>query len=335
VSASWPADPIDSGAPGPPVTTADLVAAAIGYAAAGIPVLPLHTPGADGGCSCRAGAACGSPGKHPRVRRGLHDASRQPEAIRAWWARWPHANIGLVTGTVLDVCDIDTNSGLHVVLDLLDVVRPPGPLIRTGSGWHLWYAAGSLPSRVAIAPGVDWRGRGGLVVAPPSLHHTGTRYTFQQPWQHPDLPVCPPQLRAMVLPAPPPPLSAPAGPIADLDRYVRAALDSEADRVRRAPRPMIIGGRRISGGGRNDALNRAAFRLGQLAAHTPMDEAAVRRELTEAALSTGLGRAEVQRTLSSGWRAGLRHPRRLGDRQGAAGGRARRAPVYTWPGPHS
>ena len=335
MNASGPADPIDSGDPRPPVTTADLVAAAIGYAAAGIAVLPLHTPSADGVCSCRAGAACGSPGKHPRVRRGLHDASRQPQVIRAWWSRWPHANIGLVTGTVLDVCDIDTNSGLHVVLDLLDVIRPPGPLIRTGSGWHLWYAAEGLPSRVAIAPGVDWRGRGGLVVAPPSLHTTGTRYTFQQPWQHPYLPVCPPQLRALVLPAPPPPVSPPAAPIADLDRYVQAALAGEAERVRRAPRPVTSGGRRISGGGRNDALNRAAFRLGQLAAHTPMDETAVRRELTEAALSTGLGRTEIQRTLSSGWRAGLRHPRRLGDRQSATGRRAGRAPVHTWPGPHS
>jgi hypothetical protein len=329
VNVSWPADPMDSGDPRPPVTTADLVAAAIGYAAAGIAVLPMHTPGADGACGCRAGAACGSPGKHPRVRRGLHDASRQPQDSRAWWSQWPNANIGLVTGTVLDVCDIDTNSGLHVVLDLLDVIRPPGPLIRTGSGWHLWYAADGLPSRVAIAPGVDWRGRGGLVVAPPSLHHTGTRYTFQQPWQHPDLPVCPPQLRSLVLPAPPPPVSTRPAPIADLDRYVRAALAGEVERVRRAPRPVI------SGGGRNDALNRAAFRLGQLAAHTPMDEMGVRRELTEAALSAGLGRAEVQRTLSSGWRAGLRHPRRLGDRQSAAGRHVRRAPVHTWPGPHS
>ncbi|MEU4243962.1 bifunctional DNA primase/polymerase [Actinoplanes sp. NPDC026619] len=335
MNVSWAADPVDNGDPRPPVTTADLVAAAIGYAAAGMAVLPLHTPGAGGVCSCRAGAVCGSPGKHPRVRRGLHDASRQPQVIRAWWSRWPDANIGLVTGTVLDVCDIDTASGLHVVLDLLDVIRPPGPLIRTGSGWHLWYAAGELPSRVAIAPGVDWRGHGGLVVAPPSLHTTGNRYTFQQPWQQPNLPVCPPHLRALVLPAPPVPAAPPAAPIADLDRYVQAALDGEAERVRRAPRPVLSGGRRISGGGRNDALNRAAFRLGQLAANTPMDETAVHRELTEAALSAGLGRAEVQRTLSSGWRAGLRHPRRLGDRQIAAGRHVRRAPVHTWPGPHS
>lgn len=335
MNAFRPAEPVDGETARPPVTTADLVAAALGYAAAGIAVLPLHTPDAGGVCGCRAGANCASPGKHPRVRRGLHAASQQPQVIRSWWLRWPHANIGLLTGTALDVCDIDTDNGLRVVLDLLDVVRPAGPVIRTGCGWHLWYASDGLPSRVAVLPGVDWRGRGGFVVAPPSLHHTGTRYTFQQAWQHGDLPRCPPQLRALVLPTPPAPANPLWTPIADLDRYVQAALDGEAERVRRAPRPVISGGRRISGGGRNDALNRAAFRLGQLAAHTPIDEATVRRELTEAALSTGLGRAEVQRTLSSGWRAGLRHPRHIGDLQNAVARRGRKTPAHTWPRPHA
>src|SRR5262245_18998661 len=87
-------------------------AAAVRYAAAGIAVLPLHTPAPVGGCSCRDGAACASPGKHPRLRHGLHDASRDPATVAAWWRRWPRANVGLVTGTVLDVCDIDTNDGL-------------------------------------------------------------------------------------------------------------------------------------------------------------------------------------------------------------------------------
>ncbi len=297
-----------------PATSTELVAAAIGYAAAGIAVVALHTPTPTGGCSCHAGPACGSAGKHPRLRHGLHDASGQPQIIRGWWQRWPDANIGLATGQVLDVCDIDTNDGLRQVLDILEVIRPPGPLIRTGNGWHLWYSADNLPSRVAFLPGVDWRGHSAMVVAPPSLHANGTRYTFQQSWPDTALPACPPKLRTLVLPAPRAPSTAP-GPIADMNRYTQAALDGEADRVRSAVRPVIRDGRRISSGGRNDALNRAAFRLGQLAATTSVDEAEVRRRLTDAALSTGLGRAEVQRTITSGWRAGLAHPRRFGDRQ--------------------
>ncbi|GIM98052.1 bifunctional DNA primase/polymerase [Paractinoplanes toevensis] len=291
-----------------PQPRSGLLAAALRYTAAGIPVMPLHTPAPDGSCSCRHAAACTSSGKHPRLPHGLRDASMRPQVIRAWWRRWPHANIGLATGTVLDVCDIDTGAGLAAVLDLLGVIRPPGPLVRTGSGWHLWFAAGGLPSRVALLPGVDWRGRGGLVVAPPSVHASGVCYRFQQLWTPGSaLPHCPAPLRRLVLP--PPPVLPAARPVADLDRYAQAALAGEIQRILRAPRPITSDGRRIAGGGRNDALNRAAFRLGQLAADGALDEALVRRELTDAARIAGLGRAEIRRTIESGWRAGLAYPR--------------------------
>ncbi|MFF5085429.1 bifunctional DNA primase/polymerase [Actinoplanes sp. NPDC000266] len=303
---------------GPPLRAA-LLAAALRYAKAGIPVIPLHTPGPDGRCSCRSSVACESPGKHPRLRHGLHDASTRLPVVRAWWRRWPHANIGLATGTVLDVCDIDTDAGLRAVLGLLDVIRPAGPLARTGSGWHLWFAAGDLPSRVGLLPGVDWRGRGGLVVAAPSLHASGARYRFQQPWTPQSvLPACPDVLRRLVLPAaalPP----APRG-VVDLDRYTRAALAGEVQRILQAPRPVFHAGERVAGGGRNDALNRAAFRLGQLAARGGVDEAAVRRQLAEASHAAGLGRTETRRTIDSGWRAGLARPR-----PAPAGGTTRRA----------
>src|SRR5882724_4102075 len=116
-------------------SAAEPLTAALRYAGAGIAVLPLHTPGPTGTCSCHEGPECASAGKHPRLRHGLLDASSEPARVRAWWRRWPHANVGLATGTVLEVCDIDTGAALRTVLDLLDVVRPPGPLIRTGSGW--------------------------------------------------------------------------------------------------------------------------------------------------------------------------------------------------------
>jgi hypothetical protein len=301
-----PSSQLDGGRPRP---TSDLLDAALRYAAASIPVMPLHHPSADRGCSCRDEAACPSPGKHPRLLHGLHDATCRPQVLRTWWRQWPSANIGLATGTVLDVCDIDTSAGLGAVLDLLDVVRPAGPLVRTGSGWHLWFAASDLPSRVALLPGVDWRGRGGLVVAPPSMHATGVPYQFQQQWTAgADLPRCPPVLRRLVLPAPAP---QPGGqPVTNVDRYTRAALDGEVQRILDAPRPAFADGQRIAGGGRNDALNRAAFRLGQLAADSGVDESIIRRELTEAARIAGLRRAEIRRTFDSGWRAGLARPRR-------------------------
>ena len=291
----------------------DLPRTALRYADAGIAVLPLHTPRPGGVCSCRNRAECGSPGKHPRLQHGLRESSTSPALIRAWWRRWPDANIGLKTGTVLDVCDIDTNDGLAAILDILRVIRPAGPLVRSGHGWHLWFAASDLPSRVGLLPGVDWRGRGGYVVAPPSRHTSGRRYVFQQPWTSPPaLLACPEPLRRLVIPPPAAAVEAAgteAKAIADLDRYTQAALDGELQRIRDAPRPVIRNGQRLRGGGRNNAVHLAAFRLGQLAARGHIDEAAVRQRLTNAATDVGLSVTESRRTITSGWRAGLRRPR--------------------------
>ncbi|SNR58671.1 Bifunctional DNA primase/polymerase, N-terminal [Actinoplanes regularis] len=273
--------------------------------------MPLHTP-SPGGCTCAAGRRCSSPGKHPRLPHGLHEASTDPAQIRRWWARWPHANIGLATGGVLDVCDIDTPEALRRVLDLLDVVKPPGPLVRTGHGWHLWYASSGLPSRIGVLPGMDWRGKGGLVVAPPSLHATGDWYTFTQPLTGTPLPPVPDVLCRLVTP-PASPLAqgepSVEEPVSDLGRYGQAALTGEINRIHAAPRPFYSGGQRVSGGGRNDALVKAAFRLGQLAAAGGLDEHVVWPQLAAAATSVGLPTAEARRTIASGWRAGVRHPR--------------------------
>jgi len=287
----------------------NLLLAALWYAKAGIPVLPLHTPPIDGTCSCRHPAACGSPGKHPRLRHGLLDASRDRDLIRGWWQRWPDANVGLATGSALDVCDMDTGAGLAAVLDVLDVVKPAAPLVRTGNGWHLWYASTDLPNRVGLLAGVDWRGSGGMVVAPPSVHATGVQYTFQQPWDGRRLPACPPPLRDLVV-ASATSVGDAGEDIVHLARYTRAALDGELQRIRQAPVPVYSGRTRIVGGERNNTVHLAAFRMGQLAAGGHVDETAVRRELTDAAVGVGLSRAEAVRTIDSGWRAGRERPRR-------------------------
>jgi len=284
------------------------LAAALRYAAAGIAVMPLNSPTGTG-CTCTAGPGCTSVGKHPRLRHGLHEASTDPGQVRRWWTRWPYANVGLATGHALDVCDVDTPDALHRLLDLLDVIRPPGPLVRTGQGWHVWYASNGLPNRVAVIPGVDWRGTGGLVVAPPSRHATGDRYRFTQPFTGLPLPPVPAVLRQLVAPPAPSPAAGVPVEVDDPDRYGQAALTGEIQRIHAAPRPTYTGGHRVTGGGRNMALVRAAFRLGQLAATGALDEHQVWRQLTDAAISVGLPAAEAQRTIASGWRAGLRHPR--------------------------
>jgi hypothetical protein len=274
-----------------------LLTAALAYARHGIPVLPVHTP-AENGCSCgRPG--CDRPGKHPRLRRGLTDASTDPRQIEIWWTRWPDANIGLRTGVVMDVADIDSTSGWHGLRHLLGGAMPVGPQVRTGGGgWHLWFQTTGYGNRVRLIPGVDWRGGGGYVVAPPSRHATGGDYRWLiKP--NKDLPRAPRALRGLIDgPAPAP--VAPPTRIVQPDRYAAAALEAEIDRVARA---------RV--GTRNDTLNRAAFALGRLVSAGMLDAWIVRTELDRAARHAGLGSAESKRTIRSGMTAGQEITRRV------------------------
>ncbi len=269
--------------------------AALAYARHGIPVLPVHTPAAGGRCSCDRGD-CDRPGKHPRLRHGLTDATTDPRRIEMWWTRWPTANVGLRTGIVMDAADIDSVEGWHGLRHLLDGAMPVGPQVRTGGGgWHFWFRPMGYGNRVRLLPGVDWRGTGGYVLAPPSRHASGAAYTWiRRPGG--TLPAGPPPLRDLI--AGPGVVSTPRV-VAHPDRYAAAALGAEADRVARAPV-----------GARNDTLNRAAFALGRLVGAGLLAAGDVVRELEAAARHAGLGRAETRRTIRSGLTAGQRQPLR-------------------------
>ena len=271
-----------------------LLTAALAYARHGIPVLPVHTPEPGGGCSCDRGVRCERPGKHPRLRHGLTEASTDPRLIELWWHRWPRANVGLRTGVVMDVADVDSAQGWHGLCHLLGGEPPAGPRVRTGSGgWHFWFRPMGHGNRVGVLPGLDWRGAGGYVVAPPSRHASGTDYRWvRRPGD--DLPEGPPPLRALIEG---PPLPTVRRQVAHPDRYAQAALTAQTDRVARAPV-----------GTRNDTLNRAAFALGRLVGAGLLDATETVRELEAAAGFAGLGRAETRRTIRSGLTAGRRMP---------------------------
>ena len=278
-------------------TTPDLTQTALSYAAAGVPIVPLHQP-VPGGCSCRR-ADCHRPAKHPRLPNGLTGASTDPATITPWWQRWPDANIGGRTGIVFDVCDVDSTEGIAAVRALLGAGHGAAPLVRTGSGgWHLLYAPTGLGNRTKFIPGTDWRGVGGYVVLPPSMHATGQRYAFTRLIQG-ELPAVPPALLAALAPAVP--AAAPRTPrpaVARPTGYGPAALDRET---------RALAG--VQEGGRNHALNRAAFNLGQLIPAGYVTEADAVTELTAAALRMGLTEREAARTIASGLTAGQRHPR--------------------------
>jgi hypothetical protein len=149
---------------------------------------------------------------------------------------------------------------------------------------------------VRFLPGTDWRGTGGYVVLPPSRHVTGGTYTQVRYGEVPAVP--PALLKALTPTAPAAVRTIPRPPVARPAGYGPAALTREAETV--AATKL---------GGRNDALNRAAFNLGQLIAAGHLTEQDITADLVDAALKAGLDHAEAARTIASGLAAGQRHPR--------------------------
>jgi hypothetical protein len=174
-----------------------LCAAAGLYASWGWPLFPLLPKGH------RSHRGVVSDGKHPATRHGFKDATTDADRIHAWWTRHPDHNIGLATGHAFDVIDIDVPkdgqpvAGAIAYAALLDNVDPytgepadvPEELVAQGRGLlpdchgQVATASGGLhlyiepkPGRgnkAKLYPGIDYRGLGGYVVAPPST--LGTR----------------------------------------------------------------------------------------------------------------------------------------------------------------
>jgi hypothetical protein len=306
--------------------------AALGYASRGIPVLPLHYPLlhhsdlqalTDGRqlpgpaeavrCSCRD-RGCGQPGKHPLgslVPHGVKDATTNRARVLAWWTRHPQANIGLATGQLFEVLDVDGPAGAQAIRSLAAEhgLVSSGPLVRTGGGgWHYYLAPTGLGNaRPTGLEHVDWRGRGGYVVAPPSRHASGHPYQWVA-GRDLDVPVA--EVSSVLLERlerrPPRRSAGPLAPAAVGDgaggRYARAALVEELARVAAAPV-----------GQRNRQLWESTRNLYNLVAVGALDQREVDQGLLAAAERCGLLAEEprqTHRTLASGRQVGLAHPGR-------------------------
>lgn len=131
-----------------------LLDAALKYASWGWKVFPLHPKS-----------------KAPATSHGFKDATTDPERIHRWFKQRPDCNIGLPTGHHFDVIDIDLPDGPDTYERMLQAEVIPdvhGQVSTSSGGRHLYIKPLGDGNLTRVLPGVDWRGAGGYVVAPPS-----------------------------------------------------------------------------------------------------------------------------------------------------------------------
>lgn len=129
--------------------------------------------------------------KKPLTPHGCKDAKKDPGAIKAWWKRYPDASIGIATGSVSSLLvideDVDEDKGLNGVHEMQIWETDNGEFPETvraitgRGGAHLYYRyeGKDLGNRAGVIEGVDVRGEGGYIIAPPSIHPNGTQYEWE------------------------------------------------------------------------------------------------------------------------------------------------------------
>ena len=255
-----------------------LALAARSLASAGVPLFP-----------------CQVEGKRPLTRRGFLDASSDAAQVAAWWSRTPNANIGIPTGVASGVVVVDVD--VHGPTDGrlawkraadAGLVSGAGMLVRTPTGGtHAYFP--STPGREqrswqAAAAGVDFRGDGGYIIAPPSqriIDGSARRYRVADIAAHSVGPVDAGRLRDFLDPRRVAPERASGGEVAVGAERLAAWVSGRGE------------------GERNRSLFWAACRLAE-SGTSPGDALDA---LGAAALSAGLSDREITTTVRSAYRA--------------------------------
>lgn len=229
------------------------------------------------------------------------------DQVQNWFAEETERNVGILTGASsgIVVLDIDADRGGE------ESVAKLGPLprtatVKTGRGTHYYFQhpGFDVPNQADMLPGVDLRGDGGYVVAPPSVHENGSAYKWETGLDEASLAPIPESVLTFVT-------RRKDGADADCDPttntsastpYGLRALSEECDALSKLPK-----------GARNHDLNIAACKIGQLIGAGELDEAEARAHLIEACERNGLvgddRLASVHATINSGFKKGKRNPR--------------------------
>ena len=148
----------------------EVIGQALAYTVSGWHVFPCQPDNPD--CTHPRGCGC----KSPLTGHGFRDATTDPAVIRAWWQTWPRANVAIATGAPgPDVLDIDVKpdgDGFAALgrLKRAGLLAGAAALVRTRSGGlHIYFAGTTQGCRALPRHHLDFKARGGYVLAPPSM----------------------------------------------------------------------------------------------------------------------------------------------------------------------
>jgi hypothetical protein len=240
-------------------------------------------------------------------------ATSDPAQIRKDFTRWPNARIGIPTGIINNIIVVETDTvaghGVDGAASLAQLEVEYGllPDTRTSSSpsdsLHRYFRHPGPGIKIRttaseIGAGIDVRGDGGMVIAPPSVNPDGRAYRWIN-----KLPIAAmPEWLIELTKEKPRTISQRAvtaitRPIGRANGYGAAALRNELANIHRA-----------EPGHRNAALNKAGFSLGQLVAIGLLNQAQVARLLFEAAAAWG-NPDKDRDVIRYAMRAGLQQPR--------------------------
>lgn len=220
------------------------------------------------------------------------------DMIRRWWSDCPIYNIAIVTGAISGIFVVDCDNAQMVEghESLPDYV--PTLSSKTAHGRHFIYQHPGHRVRNQVGNGIDIRGDNGYIVTPPSIHPSGAQYR----WIKAPVQTAPRAIRELIAPPARQQRINPAGGTGSgkSGTWARVILEREVQAVALASKGL-----------RNNALNRAAYNMGQLIGDGLITRGVVENALMLAGEDAGLGLTEICKTLKSGLDAGISNPRSL------------------------
>jgi Bifunctional DNA primase/polymerase, N-terminal len=228
---------------------------ALAYARAGMAVFPV---GAN---------------KKPLTEHGVKDATTDADQIRAWWARWPHAEIGWAVPASVIVVDLDRKAGADGLRDFFEHEGIEADAFETAiavtpsAGLHLVFDAKGAPYRNGVrvnGSAIDLRTIGGYIVLP--------RVGNGRSWLKP--------LSTTLAPAPAwVPVKPPDAPAGEAKPFTGKASPDALDALKRACAAIEA----AVNGAQETTLNNHCFHIGRRIGAGQLDAGAAIAALNDAA----------------------------------------------------